>query len=73
MALETMGYVIRSGNGYLFAPESLQMISNSKTPDSAALEAKRYASPEDAKEDMERMESRGMDVELVELQKVPYK
>lgn len=71
MSVFVAGYVVRSGDGYLVDPGALQMIGSRRMPTSAAIGAKRYATPQDAESDMQRLRDEGMEAELVMLKRVP--
>lgn len=71
MGVVLVGYVVRSGDGYLVDPETQQMIGDRKMPSSAALAAKRYVTPLEAESDMQRLRDQGMEAELVILERVP--
>jgi len=58
-------YVIRSGDGFLVCPKTLEMVANRSDPSAAAIEAKRYNLPQDAKCDLQRVQSMGVDAEIV--------
>lgn len=64
-------FVIKSGNGFLRDPETLEMVGHRDNPADAMSQAKRYPSRMKAYGDFLRMRRAGFDCEIFETWEMP--
>ena len=58
--MRATGFVIKSGDGFLFNPETMSFIRHSRTPRIAAKQARRYLCADDAADDLDRLRRHGI-------------